>query len=55
MESAQAGLEELSTHAYDLVLLDYYLPDMDGIAFLEQKQQRGLQADDGLSMVLHIV
>ena len=42
MESAQAGLEELSTHVYDLVLLDYYLPDMDGIAFLEQKQQRGL-------------
>src|SRR5437763_7204243 len=42
MESAQAGLEELSTQAYDLVLLDYYLPDMDGIAFLEEKQQRGL-------------
>ena len=42
MESAQAGLEELSTQAYDLVLLDYYLPDMDGIAFLAEKQQRGL-------------
>src|SRR5712691_4690405 len=44
MESAQAGLEELSTQPYDLVLLDYYLPDMDGLAFLEEKQQRGLTA-----------
>jgi DNA-binding NtrC family response regulator len=44
MESAQAGLEELSAQTYDLVLLDYYLPDMDGIAFLEEKQQRGLAA-----------
>lgn len=43
-ESAQAGLEELSVQTYDLVLLDYYLPDMDGIAFLEEKQKRGLAA-----------
>ena len=42
VESANAGLEELGAHAYDLVLLDYYLPDMDGLAFLEAKQQRGL-------------
>jgi DNA-binding NtrC family response regulator len=42
VESARAGLEELSVHPYDLVLLDYYLPDMDGIAFLEEKQRRGL-------------
>ena len=44
MESAQTGLEELSTQAYDLVLLDYYLPDMDGLAFLEEKHKRGLTA-----------
>lgn len=37
--SARAGLDELQTHAYDLVLLDYYLPDMDGLAFLAEKQQ----------------
>ena len=44
MESAKAGLEELSAQPYDLVLLDYYLPDMDGLAFLEEKQKRGLTA-----------
>ncbi len=41
MESAKAGLEELSAQTYDLVLLDYYLPDMDGLAFLDEKQKRG--------------
>lgn len=42
VESAHAGLEALSATAYDLALLDYYLPDMDGIAFLEEKHKRGL-------------
>ncbi len=42
VESAQVGLEELGNQPYDLVLLDYYLPDMDGLAFLEEKQARGL-------------
>ena len=40
--SAQAGLEEISAQTYDLVLLDYYLPDMDGIAFLQEQRKRGL-------------
>jgi DNA-binding NtrC family response regulator len=41
-ESARAGLEELASQPYDLVLLDYYLPDMDGLAFLAEKQRRGM-------------
>lgn len=41
-ESATTGLEELTAQPYDLVLLDYYLPDMDGLAFLEEKSKRGL-------------
>ena len=44
VESAQAGLEALGEGAFDLVLLDYYLPDMDGLKFLEEKQTRGLSA-----------
>jgi DNA-binding response OmpR family regulator len=44
LESAKAGLEELNAQTYDLVLLDYYLPDMDGLAFLEEKQKRGFTA-----------
>ena len=41
-DSARAGLEELASQTYDLVLLDYYLPDMDGLAFLAEKQQQGM-------------
>ena len=41
-DSARAGLQELASQNYDLVLLDYYLPDMDGLAFLSEKRQRGM-------------
>jgi len=42
VETAQAGLEAFEAHTYDLVLLDFYLPDMDGLAFLQQKRERGV-------------
>jgi DNA-binding response OmpR family regulator len=42
VETARAGLDALGAQTYDLVLLDYYLPDMDGLAFLEQKRQQGV-------------
>ena len=41
-DSAKSGLQELASQTYDLVLLDYYLPDMDGLAFLAEKQKRGM-------------
>lgn len=40
--SAQAGLEALGSTDFDLVLLDYYLPDMDGLMFLAEMQRRRL-------------
>src|SRR5688572_16665737 len=42
METAQTGLEALSANAYDLVLLNNDLPDMDGLDFLQAKRQRRL-------------
>ena len=42
--AATAGLDAIERTTYDLVLLDYYLPDMDGLAFLEEKQSRELAA-----------
>ncbi|MCK9579004.1 MAG: response regulator [Methanoregula sp.] len=34
--SAQDGLEKLSTSAFDAVISDYQMPDMDGLEFLNQ-------------------
>src|SRR5262245_12326240 len=37
--SAHAGLEYLGTHPVDCVLLDYRLPDMDGLSCLRAVRQ----------------
>ncbi|WP_296443436.1 EAL domain-containing protein [Rhodoferax sp. UBA5149] len=42
-ETGRQGLQLASTHAIDCILLDYHLPDLDGIEFL--KELRGEMAE----------
>jgi len=39
-EGGQAGLDMLATESVDLVISDMRMPEMDGVAFLEQVRQR---------------
>ncbi|MEM7063970.1 MAG: ATP-binding protein [Cyanobacteria bacterium P01_B01_bin.77] len=39
---AEAGLELFLKQSFDVVLLDFYMPDMTGLEFLGQLQERGL-------------
>jgi CheY-like chemotaxis protein len=36
LETAEEGLEELRTRNYDFIIVDYKLPGMDGLEFLER-------------------
>ena len=39
LESAEEGLKILKNENYDIIIVDYRLPDMDGLYFLKQIQE----------------
>ena len=39
-ESGEEGLEQLETNQPDLILLDYLLPDLDGLEFIEELKEQ---------------
>ncbi|MGK7947533.1 MAG: ATP-binding protein [Xenococcaceae cyanobacterium] len=43
VESGEEGLEYLEINQPDLILLDYLLPDFDGLEFIEELKTRGRQ------------
>ena len=43
--NGQEALEHIRTHPVDLILLDYYMPVMDGRAFLTKLRAEGFLAD----------
>jgi two-component system, NtrC family, nitrogen regulation response regulator NtrX len=50
VESGEAGLEELQRQSYDVVLLDVWLPGMDGLETLSRIQE--IPADDRPEVVV---
>ena len=44
VESGEIGLEQVTRQAYDLILLDIWLPGIDGIATLERLRERRVEA-----------
>lgn len=50
-ETAEAGLEQLDQAAPECVLLDYRLPDLDGVEFLAERKRRQLGSDCPIVMI----
>jgi two-component system nitrogen regulation response regulator NtrX len=44
VDSGEACLQRLAGHTYDVVLLDIWLPGMDGLATLTRMRERQLDA-----------
>jgi CheY-like chemotaxis protein len=40
VESGRLGLSELSNSAFDLVIVDIYMPDMDGVKLIKAMRER---------------
>ena len=40
VESGEACLEQVTRHSYDVILLDIWLPGIDGLATLERLRER---------------
>ena len=44
VDSGEACLEQVARQAYDVMLLDIWLPGIDGLATLERLRERGIEA-----------
>ena len=44
LETAEEAMEELKMHDYDIIIVDYKLPGMDGLALLKRIQDSHLDA-----------
>ena len=42
LETAEEGIKELNRKSYDIIFIDYKLPGMDGLSFLNKIEERHL-------------
>ena len=42
LETAEEGIRELNRKSYDIIFIDYKLPGMDGLSFLNKIEERHL-------------
>ena len=50
-ETSQKGAELLKTNSYDLVILDYHLPDMTGLDLLRTMKEEGQEVQVPIIML----